>query len=44
VLDHLLAELARSMALCAVARLDEIDDGLVAADRHSDMLRARVSP
>jgi hypothetical protein len=31
VLDHLLAELARSMALCAVARLDESDDSLVAA-------------
>ena len=44
VLDHLLAELVRAMALCGVARLDEIDDSLVVADRHSDMLRERMSP
>ena len=37
VLDHLLAELVRSMALCGIARLDEINSNLVVADRYSDM-------
>ena len=37
VLDHLLAELVRSMALCGIARLDDINSNLVVADRYSDM-------
>ncbi|MGA7489148.1 MAG: alpha-hydroxy acid oxidase [Xanthobacteraceae bacterium] len=38
VLDHLRAELARSMALCGVARLDDIGADLVAGATHSSRL------
>jgi isopentenyl diphosphate isomerase/L-lactate dehydrogenase-like FMN-dependent dehydrogenase len=36
VLDHLRTELVRTMALCGVARLDQINRNIVAAGRYLD--------